>query len=123
VRWLALAGTGGAFVLGLSAQAVRGGDGTGAPQPAVARATIAADAAAPPSGAPALRRVSLPALKTAPRRPAAPPAPAPAPAPAPTSVRVTAPAPAPAPASAPVAPPQPPPASKPDKGPAFDSSG
>jgi predicted component of type VI protein secretion system len=119
VRWLALAGTGGAFVLGLGAQAVRGGDGTGAPQPTVVRATIAADAAAPPSAAPALRRVSLPALKAAPRRPAAPPAPAPAP----TSVRVTAPAPAPAPASAPVAAPQPPPASKPDKGPVFDSSG
>jgi hypothetical protein len=128
VRWLAVAGTGGAFVLGLAGQAVRSSHETPATGRTVARAAIAADVtAAPPAGAPGLRQVTIPGLKAAPRKPkprvSAPPstssipvsAPVPVPTPAAPVVAPAAPPPAPAPA--------PRPAPKPAKGPSFDSSG
>jgi hypothetical protein len=132
---MAAAGAAGAFVVGISAQAVRGhvtpaaADGSAA---AVRAAVSDITTVNPPSGAPSLRAVTIPSMRNAPRppKPAKPSTPAapvlvaatPTPAPA-------APAPAPA-APAPVVAPAPPPPVKapskpstPARGPGFDSSG
>jgi hypothetical protein len=136
LRWLAAAGAAGAFVVGISAQAVRGhatppagagGDGVGA------AISDLGPASAPP-GAPGLLAVSLPSMISPPKPrhhrvvPAATPAPvlvAATPVPSATPVPAATPAPV---VSAPpvVTTPPPPPAPKPSapaKGPSFDSSG
>jgi hypothetical protein len=121
LRWLAAAGASGAFVAGISAQAI-GGHGS-APTPSTdrVRAAISDLSPVPPApDTPALRGVTVPALSGAPRpqrhrsTPVATPAP-------PVLVAAT---PTPAPTQAPVisAPPTVKPAS-PTRGPNFDSTG
>jgi hypothetical protein len=132
---MAAAGAAGAFVAGISAQAVRGhGTPAGAETSSAAVRAAISDTSTvrPPSGAPSLRAVALPGLRAAPKPPKprkAPPAAPhpsalvaatspPAATPVPTPARVVAAPPAPAPAvKAPSKP------STPARGPGFDSSG